>query len=104
MPECACLVYLKRGIDFFNHNIGFRCVLLLVLHQCDQGANNDDGAVKKQRRQLISERLAGTGRKNADNILGGKNGLENFPLPGSKSLNAETSSRLRKGLLQTHAA
>ena len=62
----------------------------LVLHQRDQGRDDDRRAMPRQRRQLVAERLAGTGRHDRQRMLAANGAFHHLLLHAAKMGKAET--------------
>ena len=56
----------------------------LVLHEADQGGEDEDGAGQDARGDLEGDRLACPRRHDADAIVPGQHGLDDLELAGSK--------------------
>ena len=61
----------------------------LIAHQGDERRDNDGQPVTGQCRQLITERLAATGRHDGEHILTGQNGADDLFLTGAEVVIAE---------------
>src|SRR3954467_5753709 len=55
-------------------------LILLVLHQRDERADDDGESGEQQRWELVDERLAAAGRHDDERIFSGENSSDRFPL------------------------
>ena len=77
------------GVDLFDGEVGVGGVLLLVLHERNEGADDDDWPGQQQGGQLIGETFAGAGGHEAEDALASEDVLEDGALAGAEILDAE---------------
>ena len=66
----------------------------LVLHQCDERADDEGQTVGSQGGQLVTERLPGSRGHDTEHIAAGERGLDGLPLSRTESAVAEAAEQL----------
>jgi hypothetical protein len=56
----------------------------LIAHEGNERRHDEGKRRQQQRRQLIKQRFAGSGRQDGKNVAAVENGGDNFRLPGPK--------------------
>ncbi len=79
----------QRRIHLLDGDLGLLGALLLVLHERDQRADDNDGLRQKERGKLVSEALACAGRHEAENAAPAEDLFEDLLLPGPEALDPE---------------
>lgn len=69
-----------------------RQLILLVLHQCDEGADDDRQAIEHESRQLVDERLAASRRHHDERVAALQEGIDGLPLPPQKGFMSEPTA------------
>jgi hypothetical protein len=79
----------QRGIEIGRGHPGGVELVDLVLHQRDQRRDDDGQPVAHQRRKLVAEALAGTGRKDRHGVESGQGGGHDVLLERTEGIVAE---------------
>ena len=88
-PSPSVLVGRQRRIEERRRHADLFEAVDLVLHQGDQGRNDDREPVVGDRRKLIAQRLAAARGKERQDIMPREKALDDFPLVRAKRLETE---------------
>ena len=85
----ALLGFRNRAVDEGGGQAASAQCVNLILHQRDQRRDNERDAIADHRRQLITERLAASGRHDDDRVFAFQNGCNHFALAFAKVVKPE---------------
>ncbi len=81
LQDLALLAGSERAVDLGGVDADLLQLVHLVLHQGDQGRDDDRGAGELGPGELVAQGLAGAGRHDGQGVLAGEDGLDDLLLP-----------------------